>query len=86
MKGSNCLLFAFLLYIRQRKKGNEVYISIRRSRWGSFPHFLIMRRRSNGQCRIISYIPIDPIPRKFPPIIFKGKVSWGDKPHNKTDD
>jgi len=75
---SNCLVFAVALYLRRRRKGDEVYLSIRRSRYGKFPHFLLMRRRRDGLFRAVSYKPIDPSERKVPPPVFEGRSRWGD--------
>lgn len=75
---SNCLVWALVLYARRRRKGDEVYLSVRRSRWGAFPHFLVMRRRRDGLFRAVSYKPVDPRERKVPPPVFEGRSRWGD--------
>jgi len=56
----------------------EGYLAIRRSRWGAFPHVLYAERRSNGNLRIVSYIPIAPKHKPIPPAVFKGQSKWGD--------
>jgi hypothetical protein len=75
---SNCLIFAVLLYLRRRRKGDEVYMAVRHSRWGKFPHFLVLRRCRDGRFRAVSYKPVDPRERKIPPPLFKGGSRWGD--------
>ena len=75
---SNCVFWALALYIRRRRKGEEVYLAIRRSRWGSFPHMLLMRRCRDGRFRAVSYKPLDPRERKCPPPVFRGASRWGD--------
>lgn len=75
---SNCIMFALRLYWRRRKRGDEVYIAVRRSRWGLFPHVLIMRRCQDGRFRAVSYKPLNPKERKIPPPLFKGSSKWGD--------
>lgn len=75
---SNCLVFAVLLYLRRRRRGEEVYMAMRRSRWGKFPHFLVLRRCRDGRFRAVSYKPSDPRERKIPPPLFKGRSRWGD--------
>lgn len=75
---SNCLIWAVLLYLRRRRRGDEVYMAVRRSRWGKFPHFLVLRRCGDGRFRAVSYKPADPIERKIPPPLFKGGSRWGD--------
>jgi hypothetical protein len=74
---SNCLLFAISLYLRRVAKGRVGYISIRRSHWGWFPHFLYQERRRYG-LRFVSYVPVCPRLRTIPPLLFKGRVKWGD--------
>lgn len=75
---SNCLFFALALYWRRRCKGDEVYLAFRRSRWGKFHHFLVLRRCRDGRMRAVSYKPADPRERKIPPPLFEGKSHWGD--------
>lgn len=68
---SNCLVFALLLY--RRRKGRRWYIKARQSDHGWFPHFLIQAGH-----HVISYTPINPRHRTFPPPFFDGRVKWGD--------
>lgn len=75
---SNCLFFALALYRRRRKRGDEVYLAMRRSRWGPFPHVLLMRRCRDGRFRAVSYKPTDAREKKVPPPLFKGRSRWGD--------
>lgn len=75
---SNCVIFALALYWRRRAKGDEVYLAVRRSRYGFFPHFLVMRRRRDGLFRAVSFKPVDPCERKMPPAMFVGQSRWGD--------
>ena len=70
---TNCLFFAVALFLRRR----HGYITVRKSRWGRFPHFLYTEQR-NGTTRYISYIPLNPKHKKLPPPFFKGRVKWGD--------
>ncbi|SEL11593.1 hypothetical protein SAMN05216359_105251 [Roseateles sp. YR242] len=79
MKRSNCLIWAVCLYLRRRRKGDaSIYLSVRRSRWGRFPHFLVMRQRRDGLFRAVSYKPIHPQEKKLPPPVFRGRSRWGD--------
>jgi hypothetical protein len=65
----NCLFWA----VRQlRHKGG--YISMRRSRWGPFPHFL-WSRSAPPDCQ--SFVPLEPRRRLFPPLLFRGRVKQG---------
>ena len=75
---SNCIIFALKLYWRRRAKGDEVYLALRKSRWGAFPHVLLMRRCLDGRFRAVSFKPTDPQARKVPPPLFKGASKWGD--------
>jgi hypothetical protein len=72
---SNCLLFAIALYLRRARRGDAGYVAIRRSKYGMFPHFMYLHR---GR-RFISYCPIDPRHKVFPPPLFRGRVKWGDE-------
>lgn len=75
---SNCVIWAICLYARRRRRGDEVYLALRKSRWGAFPHMLVLRRRKDGLLRAVSYKPIDPKARKVPPPLFSGASKWGD--------
>lgn len=75
---SNCIIFAIKLYLRRRRKGEEGYLAIRRSRWGKFPHMLYGRVH-NGRARVVSYVPINPKHKMLPPPLFHGRVKWGDE-------
>jgi len=71
---TNCLFFACYLFWR---RGGIGYIAVRWSRWGNFPHFLYGEMRHN-KIKLISYIPINPKHKSFPPPFFKGKLKIGD--------
>jgi len=75
---SNCLLWAVTLYLRRRRRGRHGYVIARRSHWGPFPHFMYAERRAGGQLRVVGYAPLDPKPRRVPPVLFLGAVVWGD--------
>lgn len=75
---SNCLRFAVALFIRLRTKGHRCYISVRKSDMGWFPHFLVVINR-NERLTIVSFKPVAPEERKYPPAKFEGRVVWGDK-------
>ncbi|MCZ8074033.1 MAG: hypothetical protein O9341_07850 [Paucibacter sp.] len=75
---SNCCIWALCLYWRRRRRRDEVYLAVRKSRWGWFPHVLLLRKRRDGLFRAVSYKPLDPTPRKIPPPLFKGTSRWGD--------
>lgn len=70
---SNCIIFAILLATRRWHTRGA--LSFRKSDWGNFPHAMWIERS-----HVISYKPIDPTKRRFPPLLFKGRVVWGDKP------
>lgn len=72
---SNCILFAFALWWRRHGKGERGYVAWRLSDWGNFPHALYVSRTRK---RFISYKPVSPIKRRFPPFLFIGRVAWGD--------
>ena len=46
---------------------------MRRSHWGRFPHFLYMEHG-----RMVSFVPVNPKHKQFPPPLFTGKVRRGD--------
>lgn len=75
---SNCCIWALCLYRRRRRRGDDVYLAVRKSRWGWFPHVLLLRKRRDGLLRAVSYKPLDPARRKLPPPLFKGASRWGD--------
>ena len=74
---SNCAAFAVRLYLRRRRKGKPVYLIVRRSRHGAFPHVLVGEMRC-GRLRIVSYVPNNPRHKTLPPPLFAGRVRWGD--------
>lgn len=78
MSRSNCILFAIGLYRRRRQRGEEVYLTVRRSRFGKFPHMLVFRRRKTGSWQAVSYKPVNPQQKKLPPPLFKGAPRFGD--------
>jgi hypothetical protein len=80
MKLSNCFIFAVLLWLRRARKGKRAYVTGRLSDMGRFPHFLYEELR-RGERRIVSYKPIAPKRRILPPLLFKGRVAWGDDAH-----
>ena len=80
---SNCLFFALKLYHRRRRKGRKGRVISRQSPYYIGPHFLYQRYRKDGTTQVVSYVPIKY--RKgwniFAPLIFKGRVKWGDDPN-----
>jgi hypothetical protein len=89
---SNCFFFAVALRMRRaktnakrRKKRDGKrqlwigYVSVRTSFWGPFFHFLYQERRPYGT-RFISFVPLKPSVRKIPPLLFEGRIKWGDGP------
>jgi hypothetical protein len=90
MARSNCILFACALSwrrwrkLRRDRKRNpglkrpRAYFVIRWSDWGWFPHVLYGREVRRGRVRAVSFKPLVPKKRNFPPLLFKGKVEWGD--------
>lgn len=74
---SNCILFAWLLIRRLKRKGYRVYRMKRKSDWGPFQHRLVGIHR-HGRVRVVSYKPVSPRKRRFPPALFIGRVKWGD--------
>ena len=75
---SNCWLFAWAFYWRLKAKGREPYFSSRASRNAPCPHYLIMWRMASGYVHTVSFKPVEPIKRRFPPLLFRGRVEWGD--------
>lgn len=80
---SNCIFFAFELY-RLREDvyaGIEDgrYICFRKSDWGPYPHALYGQMCNDGRLRVVSYKPTSPKRIKLPPVLFKGRVKWGDR-------
>jgi hypothetical protein len=88
---SNCIIFAIGLLFRRRasderrrKKGdpsmrrNTEYLVMRKSDWGSFPHVMHGRMGNDGRIRVVSFKPVSPRKRALPPLLFEGKVVWGD--------
>lgn len=71
---SNCLLFA--LRLAWRRRGHRGYVAMRKSDSGPFPHFLYFERH-----HVVSYKPPNPIARCCPPLVFSGRVCWGDEKH-----
>lgn len=78
MERSNCIIWAFLLFRRLKRKGHRVYRMKRKSDWGNFSHHLVGIWRRD-RMRVVSYKPTDPQKRRFPPPLFKGAVKWGDR-------
>jgi hypothetical protein len=89
---TNCIAFVVLAWLRRRRvlqrKHPELYRVvtifgwhwvIRRSHWGPFPHFLYGRMHRSGMLELVSYKPIEPKKRRFPPLLFEGRVQRGDK-------
>jgi hypothetical protein len=75
---SNCLIFAWSLYWRRRKRGAVGYVAWRPSRLGTVcGHFLYAEQRHYGW-RVVSYVPRDPRHKALPPPMFDGKSKWGD--------
>ena len=83
---TNCVVFALLLWwrrVRRRKEFPQArrYLPVARvSDWGPFPHVLYMERSRHGRVWIVSYKPTNPKKRPIPPLIFDGKVVYGDRP------
>ncbi len=75
---SNCVLFAVALYLRRRRKGNEGYLVMRKSRLGWYCHMLYAERRRDGSLRVIGFRPTDARPLLCPPPLFQGSSKWGD--------
>jgi hypothetical protein len=74
---ANCIIFAFLLFRRLERKGHRVYHMKRKSDWGNFSHRLVGIQRGD-KVRLVSYKPVNPKKRRFPPPLFAGRVRWGD--------
>lgn len=78
---SNCLIWAALLYLRRRAKQDaRGGLTWRDTRLGWGPHLMYAHRRLDGTYRVVHYTPIDQTPKKLPPLLFAGRVKWGDKP------
>lgn len=75
---SNCILWAFALWFRRRGHVRRCYVSWRKSDWGWFPHVLYTELRPYGKWRVVSYKPVNPKRRAFPPPLFRGRPRWGD--------
>lgn len=88
---SNCWFFAHALKRRRlrtlAKRGDtrRIYIVERKSDAGNFSHFLYIEELPHSGLRRISFKPIHPVPRIFPPPLFRGSVRWGDKLTTKED-
>lgn len=81
---TNCLFFALALYYRRLRKNKRGYVVSRRSFYGWFPHFMYSRRRRDGTCQIVGYVPCNPKIKRLPPPMFRGRVQWGDPHHVET--
>ena len=73
---SNCLIYALLKLYRECG-----YITIRKSRFGWWPHFLHMSDEGAKRAgdEISHYAPKHKYSRWFPPLLFKGRVVTGDE-------
>lgn len=83
MTRSNCIIWAFFMLRRLKRKGYRVYRMKRKSDWGNFSHYLVGIHRpdwkgGSTRVRVVSYKPTEPKKRKFPPPLFEGRVRWGD--------
>ncbi len=76
---SNCVLWALALWWRLHRHGRRAYLVTRRSHWGPFPHLLVGRPRRDGRLAVVSYVPLQPRARWAPPVVFAGRVRWGDR-------
>jgi hypothetical protein len=69
------------LYWRRYKKGCTGFVAVRKSHWGPFPHFLYVRLNpKRNTWRFVSFVPLAPERKMFPPLFFQGRVRWGDVP------
>lgn len=66
---SNCLIYALLKFLREGGR-----IIKRPSRYGWWPHFL----HESKTGKVTHYSPKYPRPRRFPPLLFRGRVVIGD--------
>jgi hypothetical protein len=83
---SNCLLWAVAFWWRRHRKGYEGHVTLRKSRWGYFPHVCYLEHRPRtGTIRLVSYKPLSPRKRLVPPPLFHGFNAWGDNPHAQRD-
>lgn len=76
MMRSNCLIFALWMWLTH--PGSYLLV-----RWSTFypgPHFLWGVRRATGGVRVVHYVPKHPRRRRFPPLLFAGRVKRGDQP------
>lgn len=76
---SNCIAWSLSMYLRRRSQGMPGYWVLRRSNYGFFPHALYLERRWYGW-RTVSFVPINPRKKACPPLLFVGRVKWGDLP------
>lgn len=81
---SNCLFWALLMWARLirphgRRMARRCHIDARWSTWGPFLHFGVMLPCRDGRFRYISYKPTSPVRRRLPPLLFYGRVRWGDR-------
>lgn len=67
----NCLTFA-LAHFRFLRRGD--YFSFRRSHWGPFPHFSVIKELENGNLIKQEFVPVEPRRRWLPPLFFRGQV------------
>ncbi|HON29440.1 MAG TPA: hypothetical protein PLN11_00155 [Ottowia sp.] len=42
------------------------------------PHIVYTELTRSGRVRMVSYVPVEPVRRILPPVIFRGRVRWGD--------
>lgn len=77
MSMSNCVIWAYAMWLRRRANGFKGRVYWRRSDWGWFPHCLY-GETINGKLRMVSYKPMSPTMRLLPPPLFRGRVCWGD--------
>jgi len=75
---SNCWIVAKLFYWRLRRRGLEPYWVRRASRAAPCPHWLVSWRMPSGYMHTVSFKPIERVKRFLPPILFRGRVRWGD--------
>lgn len=79
MSESNCLLFYLELRRRRLRRGKRGYLTVRKSLYGWFPHFIYQYKNAMRKHRMVSFVPKVPEKgRLFPPWKFEGRVKWGD--------